>query len=122
MTSKHPATSTGRLRSRKGAPGILDVALRAGVSGGDCIALLQYPRCGQAGYASTELKQAARDLGYIRDRVAGALHGKMSGSVGLIVPTIDHAIFSELIEAFSAELHAHDRNDADRQPQLRSGA
>jgi len=27
----------------------------------------------------------------------------------LIVPTIDHAIFSELIEAFSSQLHAHDR-------------
>lgn len=41
--------------------------------------------------------------------MASVLHGKMSGTIGLIVPTIDHAIFSELIEAFSAQLHAHDR-------------
>jgi LacI family transcriptional regulator len=41
--------------------------------------------------------------------MAGVLHGKMSGTIGLIVPTIDHAIFSELIDAFSAHLHANDR-------------
>lgn len=55
------------------------------------------------------IELAARELGYIRDRMAGVLHGKMSGTIGLIVPTIDHAIFSELIEAFSAQLHDHDR-------------
>lgn len=100
--------SQTRPRSRKGAPGILDVALRAGVSSATVSRYFNSPDVVKPGTRS-RIEQAARDLGYIRDRVAGALHGKMSGTVGLIVPTIDHAIFSELIEAFSAQLHAHDR-------------
>ena len=97
-----------RIRSRKGAPGILDVANRAGVSGATVSRYFNNPDVVRP-KTRTRIEQAARDLGYIRDRIAGALHGKMSGSVGLIVPTIDNAIFSELIEAFSAQLHAHDR-------------
>ncbi|NND92477.1 MAG: LacI family DNA-binding transcriptional regulator [Granulosicoccus sp.] len=97
-----------RTRSRKGAPGILDVATRAGVSGATVSRYFNSPRVVRPA-TRKRIEQAARELGYIRDRVAGALHGRMSGSVGLIVPTIDHAIFSELIEAFSACLHQHDR-------------
>ncbi|MEM9332046.1 MAG: substrate-binding domain-containing protein [Pseudomonadota bacterium] len=55
------------------------------------------------------IKQAASDLGYIRDRMAGALHNRFSGSFGLIVPTIDNAIFAEMIEAFSLRLQMQDR-------------
>ncbi len=99
---------TRRLRSRKGAPGILDVAARAGVSSAT---VSRYFNSRELVRPQTRQKidTAARELGYIRDRMAGALHGKMSGTVGLIVPTIDNAIFSELIEAFSAELRLHDR-------------
>lgn len=96
------------MRSRKGAPGILDVAARAGVSGAT---VSRYFNSRELVRPQTrqKIETAARELGYIRDRMAGALHGKMSGTVGLIVPTIDNAIFSELIEAFSEELHQHDR-------------
>lgn len=107
MPDENGKTQT-RSRSRKGAPGILDVALRAGVSGATVSRYFNAPDVVKPG-TRTRIEQAARELGYIRDRVAGALHGKMSGTVGLIVPTIDNAIFSELIEAFSAQLHAHDR-------------
>jgi LacI family transcriptional regulator len=95
-------------RSRKGAPGILDVASRADVSGATVSRFFNNPEVVRPA-TRQRIEQAARELGYIRDRVAGALHGRMSGSVGLIVPTIDHAIFSELIEAFSDQLHRHDR-------------
>lgn len=102
------AKQTKRVRSRKGAPGILDVAARAGVSGAT---VSRYFNSRDKVRAPTRqrIEVAARELGYIRDRMASALHGKMSGTVGLIVPTIDNAIFAELIEAFSAQLQAHDR-------------
>ncbi|MFK7996004.1 MAG: LacI family DNA-binding transcriptional regulator [Granulosicoccus sp.] len=105
---QHDAVKPRLLRSRKGAPGILDVAARAGVSGAT---VSRYFNSRELVRPQTrqKIEFAARELGYIRDRVAGALHGKMSGTIGLIVPTIDNAIFSELIEAFSAELHQHDR-------------
>ncbi len=44
---------------------------------------------------------AVRRLGYIRNRAAQTIHGIRSGTVGLIVPTIDHAIFAEVVQAFS---------------------
>lgn len=106
---RKPINTQGpRPRSRKGAPGILDVALRAGVSGATVSRYFNEPKVVRPA-TRDRIELAARELGYIRDRMAGALHGKMSGTIGLIVPTIDHAIFSELIEAFSTQLHEHDR-------------
>jgi LacI family transcriptional regulator len=55
------------------------------------------------------IEQAADELGYIRNRAAGALHNRFSGTLGLVVPTIDNAIFAELIEAFSSRLRDFDR-------------
>ena len=40
-------------------------------------------------------------LGYVRNRAAQMMHGKRSGTIGLVVPTINHAIFAEVIQAFS---------------------
>lgn len=45
---------------------------------------------------------AVRRLGYIRNRAARTIHGIRSGTIGLIVPTVDQAIFAELIQSFSA--------------------
>ena len=101
-------SSQPRKRSRKGAPGILDVASRAGVSAATVSRCFNDPKVVRPD-TRKRIEEAAEALGYIRDRVAGSLHNRMSGSVGLVVPTIDDAIFSELIEAFSAELHLHDR-------------
>ncbi len=97
-----------RSRSRKGAPGIVEVGLRAGVSPATVSRAFNDPDMVRAP-TRKRIEQAAQDLGYIRDRLAGAMHNKFSGTIGLIVPTIDNAIFSELIEAFSARLQHHDR-------------
>jgi len=107
---KNPGTATPkkRARSRKGAPGILEVALRSGVSGATVSRCFNRPELVK-GPTRARIEQAARELGYIRDRVAGTLHGGSSGSVGLVVPTINNAIFSQLIEAFSQHLHEHER-------------
>ncbi|MEL7212140.1 MAG: LacI family DNA-binding transcriptional regulator [Pseudomonadota bacterium] len=48
-----------------------------------------------------KIDNAVRRLGYIRNRAAQTIHGIRSGTVGLIVPTIDHTIFAELIQSFS---------------------
>lgn len=48
-----------------------------------------------------KIDAAVRRLGYIRNRAAQTIHGIRSGTIGLIVPTIDHTIFAELIQSFS---------------------
>ncbi|WP_298918497.1 LacI family DNA-binding transcriptional regulator [uncultured Roseobacter sp.] len=54
-----------------------------------------------------KIDKAVRDLGYIRNRAAQTMHGIRSGTIGLVVPTIDHTIFAELIQAFSQSVEAH---------------
>ncbi|MGI9391674.1 MAG: LacI family DNA-binding transcriptional regulator [Boseongicola sp.] len=51
-----------------------------------------------------KIDSAVRKLGYIRNRAAQTIHGIRSGTVGLIVPTVDHAIFAELIQSFSESI------------------
>ena len=97
-----------RVRSRKGAPGIVEVARRANVSPATVSRFYNSPDIVR-GPTRSRIEKAATDLGYIRDRMAGALHNRFSGTIGLIVPTIDNAIFSEMIEAFSARLQEKDR-------------
>jgi len=97
-----------RPRSRKGAPGIVDVAQRAGVSPATVSRFYNYPDRVRMP-TRRRIEQAATELGYIRDRMAGALHNRFSGTIGLVVPTINNAIFAELIEAFSSRLQSHER-------------
>jgi len=97
-----------RTRSRKGAPGIVEVAQRACVSAATVSRFYNDPEIVR-GPTRIRIEQAASDLGYIRDRMAGSLHNRFTGTFGLIVPTIDNAIFSEMIEAFAGQLRAHDR-------------
>lgn len=52
------------------------------------------------------ITRAVDRLGYIRNRAAQAMHGRRSGSIGLIVPTINHTIFSEVIQSFSDAIDA----------------
>ncbi len=97
-----------RARSRKGAPGIVEVAARAEVSIATVSRAYNHPGMVRAP-TRTRIERAAADLGYIRDRMAGTLHNRFSGTVGLVVPTIDNAIFAEMIEAFAQQLRGHDR-------------
>lgn len=47
------------------------------------------------------IERAVEELGYVRNRAAQTIHGKRSGTIGLIVPAVTNAIFSEMIQAFS---------------------
>lgn len=54
-----------------------------------------------------KIDRAVRKLGYIRNRAAQTMHGIRSGTIGLVVPTIDNAIFAEVVQAFSDSVDAH---------------
>lgn len=95
-------------RTRSGAPGIVDVAARAGVSPATVSRFFNSPDIVRPN-TKLRIQAAATELGYIRDRMAGAMHNRFSGTIGLVVPTINNAIFSELIAAFSNQLLQHDR-------------
>ena len=97
-----------RKRTGKGAPGIVDVAARAKVSPATVSRFFNAPDVVRPD-TRKRIQTAATEMGYIRDRMAGAMHNRFSGSIGLVVPTINNTIFSELIEAFSNRLLEHDR-------------
>lgn len=97
-----------RQRTRKGAPGIVEVAQRAGVSPATVSRFYNSPDMVKQP-TRIKIEKAAADLGYIRNRMAGTLHNQVSGTIGMVVPTIDNAIFSELIEAFAAKLSEFDK-------------
>jgi len=48
-----------------------------------------------------KIDSAVRSTGYIRNRAAQTIHGIRSGTIGVLVPTLDHAIFAEVVQAFS---------------------
>ena len=51
-----------------------------------------------------KIDRTVKKLGYIRNRAAQTIHGIRSGTIGLVVPTIDNTIFAEMIQAFSDEV------------------
>ncbi len=85
---------------------IIDVANHAGVSPATVSRSFNHP---DKVLLSTRkrIERAIAQTGYIRNRAAQAIQGKRSGTVGLIVPTLDNAIFSNLIQAFSEEMRLH---------------
>lgn len=48
-----------------------------------------------------KIDSVVRKQGYIRNRAAQTIHGIRSGTIGVLVPTLDHAIFAEVVQAFS---------------------
>lgn len=79
---------------------ILDVAKAARVSASTVSRSFNHPELVKPS-TRKKIDNAVRRLGYIRNRAAQTIHGIRSGTVGLIVPTVDHAIFAELIQSFS---------------------
>lgn len=51
-----------------------------------------------------KIDSTVKRLGYIRNRAAQTIHGIRSGTIGLLVPTIDNTIFADVIQAFSDEV------------------
>ena len=104
-----PWCSHGMARKalREGLPGIVDVASAAGVSPATVSRYFNSP--GKVKESTrNRIALVVNKLGYV-PHAASALGPQASGTVGLIVPTIDNAIFAEMIQEFSTTLFRHAR-------------
>ena len=90
-------------KKQKDNPDIVDVAKAAGVSISTVSRSYNHPDLVKAS-TRKKIDRAVRKLGYIRNRAAQVMHGRRSATIGLVVPTIDNAIFAELIQSFSNRL------------------
>ncbi|MCY3829991.1 MAG: LacI family DNA-binding transcriptional regulator [Rhodospirillaceae bacterium] len=97
-----------RLGKRGRLPGIVDVAERAKVSPATVSRYFNDPDIVR--YRTRErIRKAVEDLGYVRNRAMRSMVGGATGCIGLVIPTIDNAIFSEMLQAFSSALATHGR-------------
>lgn len=89
------------------SPTLLDVARRAGVSPATVSRVLSQPALVRPG-TRERVHSAIVTLGYLRDGVARALASGRTGAVGIVVPTIDNAIFSRAVQAMQSRLAEDD--------------
>lgn len=86
--------------------GVRDVAKAAGVSVGTVSSVLN-----NSGWVSQEIRlkveQSMHDLGYVPNELARNLFRNRSDLVGVIVPTIAHPFFAELVEHLESHLAEH---------------
>ncbi len=84
-------------------PTVQDVARAAGVSTATVSRALNLP-----GHVSAALREkvllAVQQLGYVAHAGARALSLRRSGTVGVVVPTIDNAIFARGLQAFQMRM------------------
>lgn len=90
------------MRSKQGF-NILDVAKRAKVSAATVSRALTQPHLVRA-ETLARIRAAISELGYVRHGAARALGSRRAMTVGLIVPTIDYAIFARAIQTMQAHL------------------
>ena len=89
-------------------PGIVDVANRAEVSPATVSRYFNDPDIVR--YRTRErIRHAVEELGYVRNRAMRSMVGGATGCIGLVIPTIDNAIFSEMLQTFSSALATHGR-------------
>ncbi|MFK7835038.1 MAG: substrate-binding domain-containing protein [Sulfitobacter sp.] len=79
---------------------ILSVARAAKVSASTVSRFFNHPELLKLA-TRRKIERAVRKEGYIRNRAAQTIHGIRSGTIGVLVPTIDHTIFAEVVQAFS---------------------
>ena len=81
-------------------PDIVFVAKLAGVSAATVSRVMNHPDLVQPD-TRRKVELAIEKSGYIRNRAAQAMHGRRSGTIGLVVPTIANTIFAEVVQAFN---------------------
>lgn len=79
---------------------IISVAKAAKVSASTVSRYFNHPELLKAS-TRKRIDVAVRKTGYIRNRAAQTIHGIRSGTIGVLIPTLDHAIFAEVVQAFS---------------------
>ncbi len=90
-------------------PTLQDVALAAGVSTATVSRALNQPDSVRPALRARVLNAVAR-LGYVPHAGARAMSLRRSGTVGLVVPTIDNAIFARGVQAFQRCMVTHGRH------------
>lgn len=98
-----PRLSSPTLPAEAGPPTVADVARAAGVSTATVSRALNKPETVRPGLREQVLAAVA-SLGYVAHAGARALTLKRSGTVGVIVPTIDNAIFATGLQAFQRRM------------------
>lgn len=90
-------------------PTIADVALAAGVSGMTVSKVLR--GTGRIS-ADTRIRvlRAAEELGYVPNRLAGALSSQTSTLVGVLIPSIGDQVYSGILAGINAVLHPRGLN------------
>lgn len=76
------------------------VARLAGVSAATVSRTLNHPDLVNPA-TRKKVDSAIRKSGYIRNRAAQAMHGRRSGTIGIVVPTVSYSIFAEAVQAFN---------------------
>ena len=84
-------------------PDIFDVAKAAWVSISTVSRSYNHPNLVKPS-TRKKIEKATQKTGYIRNRAAQIMHGRRSSTIGLVVPTINNAIFAEVIQSFSESL------------------
>ncbi len=96
-------TLTTRPRARAGSVTLREVADRAGVSPITVSRALRDPAIVSA-LLRTEIMKAVDELGYVRNRFAGALASAASPIVPVIVPSLSNAVFIEVVDGIQTTL------------------
>ncbi len=96
----------GRRRSGAGVT-LRDVATLAGVAPMTVSRVLREP-ASVSDSLREKVDTAVRSLGYVRNRVAGGLAGTRTDAVGVVVPSMHNAFFSDTLEALAEVIGRHD--------------
>lgn len=90
---------------RRHRPSLIDVAREAGVSTATASRALSQPELVREPTRAL-VRAAAERLGYVPDRKARALASGRSGTIGVVVPTLNSPIFAETLQAMQRRLDA----------------
>ncbi|QDD65985.1 LacI family DNA-binding transcriptional regulator [Herbaspirillum seropedicae] len=96
-------------RSRRGTNRVTmeDVAARAKVSASSVSLYLRNPEA-VSPRLSPRIKRAIDTLGYVPNKLAGSLAAARTRAIGVIVPSLANAFFTETVAALQKEFDRHD--------------
>lgn len=105
----------------KAVPTLADVARHAGVSTATVSRCLNAPDR-VVGETRNRVMRAVKELGYAPNFGARALAAKQTNTFGVVIPTMENAVFARGIQAFQEELGRHGKTlliaSSSYQPQL----
>ncbi|TRD22006.1 LacI family DNA-binding transcriptional regulator [Palleronia caenipelagi] len=82
---------------------VTDVARRAGCAAATVSRVLNTPDMVSPDKRA-KIEAAMRELGYVRNHAARALRSQRSNMVGVLIPTLDYALYASLVGAATARL------------------